>query len=340
MPKGLGASKEATLRNITRKYKTTEYQINKATLKKNHSSVKKYITDYEKDFIKKATALTKVKSLWLTQFLKTLETKYPVAKEYWENHYPNNSGTHVLDIAPLPEGLDIDALKLMVEEYLSHRINFYKETKRSLSVEDKFSEWFIEKVTGGEQIGKGNFPMDVLTSHNDGIDAFCVIMKDTESNEKSLIQKFIKSGKDLDNLFKEKKFGEAVQMFKNDYKDKLDGAILKKAFRNIYYLGFICTIDEILLVNFKINIDNIQHVGVKNVIKAKAGCDPSSIMLKNFISSQYGNVKLYKAKKRIELRLRNDIIKHPHAVSIFKSKEPIISGEGDIIDKEREEEES
>jgi hypothetical protein len=331
MPKGLGASKEATLRNITRKYKTTEYQINKATLKKNHSSVKKYITDYEKDFIKKATASTKVKSLWLTKFLKTLETKYPIEN----SHNPNNSGTYVLEIAPLPEGLNIDAMKIMIKDYLSHRLDFYREAKRSLFVEDEFSEWFIEKVTAGEQIGKGHIAMDVKTGMGDGIDVFCIIMNKIESNEKSLIQNFKKTGKDLDILFKEQKFDEAIKMFMVNYKDKLDEVIRTKAMRQLYYLGFVSTVDQVYLVNFKINVNNIQHVGVKNATKGGV-----SIFLKNFINSAHGNVKLYKSKKRVELRLSKAVIEHPHAVSIYKLAAPISSGEGDIIAEESKEEEA
>jgi len=95
------------------------------------------------------------------------------------------SKPYVLEIAPLPEGIDIPMMKKMIDEYLKPRLQFYKEANRSLFVEDEFSEWFIEKVTNGKQIGKGSVAMDVKTGNNDGVDVFCIIMNKNESNEKN-----------------------------------------------------------------------------------------------------------------------------------------------------------
>ena len=48
-------------------------------------------------------------------------------------------------------------------------------------------------------------------------------------------------------------------------------------------------------------------------------------------------MKLYKSKKRVELRLTRAVVEHPHAVSIYKLSTPISSGEGDAIAEEKEE---
>jgi len=330
IPRGLGKAKEGLVRNITQRNREGTY-TDISLLKADHKKLKQILREYEGKEDKTGTLDTK--RAWATNFLSALEAKYPIEKDYWENEYPNNTGTHVLEIAPLPEGLDLVAMRKMIQDYLSHRLEFYKEAERSLFVEDEFSEWFIEKVTSGKQIGKGHIAMDVKTGAGDGVDVFCIIMNKSESNEKSLIQNFKETGKDLDILFKEQKFEEAIKMFMVNYKDKLDQVIRTKAMRDLYYLGFISTVDQVFLVNFKINIDNIQNVGVKKATKGGV-----SIFLKNFINPEHGNVKLYKSKKRVELRLSRAVVEHPHAVSIYKLSAPISSGEGDTLAEERNEE--
>jgi hypothetical protein len=330
IPKGLGKKKTEFFHQITQRNRNGTYAGNMNTRKANIKGLRGLIKDYDGAENKRGTL--NAKRAWAGHFLSAMESKYPIEKDYWEHEYPNNSGTHVLEIAPLPEGLDLTAMKAMIQDYLSHRLEFYKEAKRSLFVEDEFSEWFIEKVTGGQQIGKGHIAMDVKTGAGDGVDVFCIIMNKVESNEKSLIQNFKKTGRDLDILFKEQKFEEAIKMFMANYKEKLDEVIKTKEMRGLYYLGFVSTVDEVFLVNFKINVENIQHVGVKKATKGGV-----SIFLKNFIKHEHGNVKLYKSKKRIELRLSKAVVEHAHAVSIYKLAKPISSGEGDAIAEEREE---
>lgn len=331
MPGDLGKKKIEFVHQVTKRNRNGAYS-NMNTRKANVIALRKLVKGYDGAANKRGTV--NAKKAWASHFLSAVEAKYPVQRNYWENEHPNNSGTHVLEIAPLPEGLNIDAMKAMIHDYLSHRLSFYREAKRSLFVEDEFSEWFIEKVTGGEQIGKGHIAMDVKTGAGDGVDVFCIIMNKLESNEKSLIQNFKKTGKDLDILFKEQKFADAIQMFMTNYKEKLEEVVRTKRMRALYYLGFISTVDEVFLVNFKINVEHIQHVGVKKATKGGV-----SIFLKNFIRPEHGNVKLYKSKKRVELRLSKAVVEHPHAVSIYKLAAPISSGEGDAIAEEKEEEE-
>jgi hypothetical protein len=328
MPKGLGKKKEDFFRAVTQRNRNGSYR-NKNTLKANHKVLKGYIKGFEGASDKRGTLDTK--KAWATGFISSFEEKHPIEKEYWEHEYPNSDDKYVLEIAPLPEGLDLEKMKYMIQDYLSHRLEFYKEAKRSLFVEDEFSEWFIEKVTGGKQIGKGHTAMDVKTLLGDGIDVFCIIMNKAESNEKSLIQNFKKTGKDLDILFNEQRFEEAIQMFMTNYRDKLNEVIKAKSMRNLYYLGFVSTVDEVFLVNFKINIENIENTGVKKATKGGV-----SIFLKNFIKPEHGTVKLYKSKKRVELRLKRSVVEHEHAVSIYKLASPISNGEGDVSSEEEE----
>lgn len=309
MPKKIGKVKQKGLREITERNKTRFYNSNKKTLKKNRDKVQKYVEQ-----------ASQADSVWFKSFSNLFDKKYPVAEKV-----DSDTGTFVLELAPMPEGIDIAKMKEMVNDYLSHRLEFYKEAKRSLFIEDEFSEWFVEKTTAGKQIGKGHIAMNVQTGANDGIDVFCIIMNKSGSNEKSLIQNFKKTGVNLDSLFKEKKFEEATSMFMKNYEEKLrEVAAERNHMRNLYYLGFVSTPKNVYLVNFKINVDNIKNVSVKS------GGDVN-IILNNFISSKYGKVNLYKSKKRVELRLAPAVLDTSFAVPIYELAKPISDGNGDEI---------
>jgi hypothetical protein len=265
--------------------------------------------------------------------IELLRKLYNIAPPHWLDRKPDtrlalpgggggNYIPYVLEIAHMPAGLDLTEINSLLTQYMSHsRLNFYKDSKRSLYVEDEYSEWITEKSSNGRQVGKGHFAMDVKTNvvggggggpPSDGIDVFCVIMGKTESYEKSLAQKFVKGGAALDTMFKEKKFDDAVKLFMESYISKLnDVKVLNtdgKQMANLYYLGFVSTTDKIFLVNFKINLQNIQYVNAKYTTKTG-----QSIFLTNFIDERYGNVKLYKAKKRIEFRMKRAVLPDPGA---------------------------
>jgi len=295
---------------------------NISLLKKNLARLRK--TKKKIDAMTGTDKATVEKKQWMDSYAPYFESKYPIQREPWENRQSSNSGTYVLELAPLPADLNVDMMRAMVSAYLLPRLQFYAETKRSIYIEDEFSEWFTEKATGGRQIGKGHTAMDVETSAKDGIDAFCVIMKadGSGSNEKSLIQKFIKSGADLDTLFKEHRYIDIVGMTMRNYYDKVQDVKHRFSLRDLYYLGFISTTTNVLLVNFKINAESIANVGLKYVTDSG-----TSIFLRNFIAERYGNVKLYKSKKRVELRLKPSVLEH--AVSVFELQAPISTGVGD-----------
>jgi hypothetical protein len=108
---------------------------------------------------------------------------------------------NVLTLCEMPKSLDIEKMKELVSSYMKSRTEYYKHKGRSPFVEDEFSEYFTAQTTQGTEIGGGSCGMDVKTSINEGIDAMCVIMNGTTSNEKSLMQNFSSSGANLDTLF-------------------------------------------------------------------------------------------------------------------------------------------
>lgn len=222
----------------------------------------------------------------------------------------------VLTLCPLPESLNIDMIKEDITKYMIPREEYYKYKNRSPYVEDEFSEYFTARASGGYEIGSGHCGMDVKTKYDEGIDAMCVIMNKELSNEKSVIQNFASSGSDLDKLFKEKRDNEAVELFMNDYKNKLENVKETKKLKELYILSFISTEADIYIACFNINIENIAYVKSGGFVEGKKE-NYVNILINNFIDSNIGKVTLYKSKKRVELRLKKEVLKNEHVHNIY-----------------------
>lgn len=127
------------------------------------------------------------------------------------------------------------------------------------------------------------------------------------SNEKSVMQNF-STGSNLDILFNKSKGNDAVEIFKNKLSVKYD--LYKE--KEIYYAIFVCHKKNIYLVCFKLFPENIKNMEFISFSKAN-----KTILIDNFIDAQYGNFKLYKSKKRLELRLCKNIIHSEYSVKVF-----------------------
>lgn len=228
----------------------------------------------------------------------------------------NINNNNVLTLCPIPESINIDEIKEKFTNYMDPRKEYYKDKHRAPYVEDEFSEYFTARASGGCEIGGGHCAMDVKTKNNEGIDAMCVIMNKAISNEKSLIQKFVSSGLNLDILFNEKKDEEAVALFMNDYKKKLEKVKEDKNLTDLYILAYISTDTDIYMACFKINISNISLVKSGGFVEGKKG-NYVNIFVDNFINSNIGKVTLYKSKKRMELRLKKQILQYEHVYKIY-----------------------
>lgn len=215
----------------------------------------------------------------------------------------------VLILSPMPKSINIDKIKEHITNYMEPRIKFYQDKNRSPYIEDEFSEYFTALASNGYQISSGNCAMDIITSNNEGIDVMCVIMNNNISNEKSLIQNFTSSGSNLDVLFTEQKDDDAIKLFMCDYMKKLE--ILKN------YLIFIFV--DIYIACLKINILRIPFITSGGFVKNKKN-NFVNIILNNFIDTNIGKVTLYKSKKRVELRLKKEILQKNYIHKIYTIK--------------------
>lgn len=211
--------------------------------------------------------------------------------------------------------INYDILKEYLKKYINPRIEYYKETNtQNLELESGFSEWWIKKSSKGIKIGNGNAPMDVITKKNNAIDTMCLCLNGNVSNEKSIMQNFGNSGNNLDLYFNTKNHIKVINMFITDYIDKIKNFSIKYKvpLTKLYYCIFISTKTNVYLSCFKININNIIYIKSHGFTKSM-----KSINIKNFIDDKYGNVKLYKSKKRLELRIKKDVINSFNTIKII-----------------------
>ena len=117
--------------------------------------------------------------------------------------------------------LDIDIQKLikcLKEDYLTPgRMEYYKSTStQNIVLEDGFMEFITAKCINGDRVGEGHCPIDVVKDDK-GIDVLCVCLNGNQTNEKSIMQNFSECGNNLDTLFDNCKYPEALSLFKKEY---------------------------------------------------------------------------------------------------------------------------
>ncbi len=188
----------------------------------------------------------------------------------------------------------------------------------SFRVPNEHAEQWIAQAIGGQRIGAGSYPIDVLDSKTSfGCDIAVLTAKtlvsgelaSSTSGEKSIGQKFSDEtwagGHSLDELFNQERINEIAENSSNIFFEKFNG--IKNDYptiQNIYYFFLIIHSikNKIYLSGLNLNIDNKQEIG--NPERVNPGSDLRSVRLDNFIDGRYGEVKTYKSKKRMELRLR------------------------------------
>tara|TARA_Y100000389_G_scaffold204979_1_gene261533 strand:+ start:4033 stop:4953 length:921 start_codon:yes stop_codon:yes gene_type:complete len=212
--------------------------------------------------------------------------------------------------------INIEKLQEYIKKYISNRNELYMEKKSNLWLESIFTEWWIAKSINGKEIGAGNSPIDI---HKDkiGIDVFNVCLNGNMTNEKSIMQNFTSSGKDLDTYFTKENYDEIVELFKKEYIEKILKVYRTYKLDELYYIGFISTKKEIYMTILKVNLDILQSINLITEKVCNNKKDICSINIKNMIKNDFGNIKLYKAKKRLELRLNKNILQNEHCIKLF-----------------------
>uniref|UniRef100_A0A6C0ABW4 Uncharacterized protein n=1 Tax=viral metagenome TaxID=1070528 RepID=A0A6C0ABW4_9ZZZZ len=193
-------------------------------------------------------------------------------------------------------GLNIDLLKKYIKNYFENSSikKFIDSNEINLIIPYELSELWIKDSIKGKISGRGNGSFDVIKD-NIGIEIACMNFNATKtSNEKSIIQIF--NSDDLDKLFEQNKEMEIMNIFKQAITKKYNNKIEK-----IYYIFLLTSLKNIYLTIFKFDKTKIIDLKSNKFLK-------KSLIIDGFINKEEGTTKIYKSKKRFEIRLRNNIL--------------------------------
>jgi hypothetical protein len=122
--------------------------------------------------------------------------------------------------------------------------------------------------------------------------------------ETSLAQKFKETWSDLDTLFKNKDFEIIKTEWLWIYKNKLEKVRNDNELEHIYYFILIRWWTKLYLLWMEVLLDNLDSTEVDTERTDKKWTQ--SVFINWFLEKKYWYTKIYKAKKRLELRLKAD----------------------------------
>jgi len=204
----------------------------------------------------------------------------------------------------------IDESATKVISYLLKKVLFSQpeliegQKPANIQMTKEFLEQWIAQALDMDLVGAGNYPIDVYDSEKKiGIDIKFLSSKVNEegnftqniSNETSLAQNFKVEGKNLDQLFAKKDYTTILENWKRLLKRKIQKAMGGKKLKKIFYFIFIRGGDTINLTIAEVNPKNFDNL---EIIRG----NDSSVFIKGYCKEKYGEVKIYKSKKRMELR--------------------------------------
>lgn len=189
-----------------------------------------------------------------------------------------------------------------------------KINQRQLPVQipkEHVEQWFTQSLDV-KSVGAGSYPIDIYNEREKwGADIKMLNIKinnsgqisNSDSGEASLGQKFEGPGIHLDDLFVKGKYIEIKDGWIKLYYEKYKSLNKKYNIKNIYYFFILRPGTQVQGADFYftgavLNLKNLDIVKVNDKRTTK-----KSVFLENFIDNEYGNTKIYKAKKRLELRL-------------------------------------
>lgn len=260
----------------------------KETLVKNSLSNKKS----QKEIIEKNSLPNKKKKTLLSDNLSTA-----------------NNNQYILEPVEIPRCIDINILQHHVKKDIDSNKEYFDDLGITYKISNPLkAEWMVHKsIANSKLVGSGNNCVDIMTN-NICIDVSVLTLNNTSyTNEKSIMQNF-STGNNLDSLFNDSKGDEATKIFRK----KLQEKYLANNNKEIYYIIFVCHKKNTYLVSLKFNPKNIANMEFASFSESN-----KTIWIDNFINADFGTVKLYKSKKRLELRLSKNIINSACSVKIF-----------------------
>lgn len=172
---------------------------------------------------------------------------------------------------------------------------------------EHIEQWVVQALWV-EWIGAGSYPVDAINrTHKWGADIKMLSASvdsswnftPGDSGETSLAQKFQWTWNELDQLFASQEYEKIKTEWLEIYIDKLNEVIEKEGLEKIYYFILIRWWSKLHIIWLEVILEHIWNVSVDTVRTT-----PSSVFLKGFMNNAFWYLKIYKAKKRLELRLK------------------------------------
>ena len=174
---------------------------------------------------------------------------------------------------------------------------------------EHIEQWIVQAL-GARPLGAGSYPVDVITS-DWGADVKMLSCKvdtngnltNSDSGETSLAQKFgdgnFGDGNTLDNLFSQREYEFIWTKWKEILVSKYKRVEDDHGITNIYYFIVLRAGNIFHLCGLKVDLSRLEDTTINDSRSTN-----DSIWIKEFIEDDYGHIKIYKAKKRLELRLK------------------------------------
>lgn len=171
---------------------------------------------------------------------------------------------------------------------------------------EHIEQWVVQAI-GAIPVGAGSYPIDVIKQNEFGADIKMLSCKvnisgdlsDTTSGETSLAQKFTNAGVNLDTAFANKEYDAIANDWAGILKAKLGRVKKEQDLDKIYYIFILRASTKFYLCATKVDVDKIDLMTAN-----KDKSTSTSVFVDNVIDDNFGNAKIYKSKKRLELRLK------------------------------------
>ena len=214
----------------------------------------------------------------------------------------------------LSEFFDKNALKV-INFYLKKSVFSQPEKRQDqedlpIQIPKEHIEQWMVQALGVEPIGAGSYPVDVIDRHW-GADVKMLSCKldingkltNADSGETSLAQKFgdLNFGEEntLDGLFSQGRRELIWTYWKDILVKKYEKVENDHNITDIYYFIMLRANTVFHLCGLKVDLSKLEDTTINENRSTK-----NSIWIAKFIEDKYGHIKIYKAKKRLELRLK------------------------------------
>lgn len=214
-----------------------------------------------------------------------------------------------------------ESIMKYIESYVNIMSSYFHKRQKIIELPKEATEfWVAESLRNNhgehniKELGAGNTSIDIIYD-TIGIDVKCMCTKGAGlSNETSLIQNFKTIGTNLDNMFINGEYDLIRELWTIELRKKYLACINKFNLTELIFIVFLSTRKNVFLTIFNLNIELLPNscLGV-----GRLKPNSLSINLSNLINEYYGQTKIYKAKKRIELRLNLEHLCQENLVNII-----------------------